>query len=116
MPTLISRTRFGFTAFLSARAAMIPMIKQPITLIRKVFTGNPFSGFIGSSPIRYLPIAPIAPPAPTIRHLIIVIILTFQTIPDQLIILLIVEFSFLLLTPAVTIITDCNHFICNFFC
>ena len=80
IPTFISNTRFGFIAFLSANAAIIPIMKHPITLIRNVFIGNPFSGFIGSSPIRYLNTAPIAPPAPTIRHLIIIALLLFTGI------------------------------------
>ena len=66
MPTFKKSTTLGFKAFFAAKAATRPITKHPMTLIRNVFIGSPFSGLTGSNVIRYLQIAPRAPPSPTI--------------------------------------------------
>ena len=52
IPTFKNSTSLGLSEFFAATAATRPMTKAPMTLIRNVLNGNPFSGFIGSRPIR----------------------------------------------------------------
>lgn len=51
-PTFIKSTILGLREFFSESAAIIPIIKQPITLIKNVFIGNPFFYERGINPIK----------------------------------------------------------------
>ena len=53
IPVFKSSTMRGLmSAFLAAAAAMSPMANAPATFITSVFTGKPFDGESGMSPIR----------------------------------------------------------------
>lgn len=66
-PTFKNNIIFGFIELcFAARAAIIPIKKEPIRFIRNVFIGKADPSFNGMVPMKYLLTAPINPPIPTI--------------------------------------------------